>query len=151
MGKTPLASKMVLDAWQAHIMPPALNMQFFQYASPGACMMMISEAAKATMEAWLDHMNEKVQLRKELVTEDVHLMVPSQHLDRATTHDGIDNAPLSTQSASNRGAYRQCNTSAEKVKALDMGAVVVVLVQRDGYSHTKAAELAEEYVFPANI
>ena len=30
MGKTPLASKMVLDAWQAHIMPPALNMQFFQ-------------------------------------------------------------------------------------------------------------------------
>ena len=43
------------------------------------------------MEAWLDHMNEKVQLRKELVTEDVHLMVPSQHLDRATTHDGIDN------------------------------------------------------------
>ena len=60
-------------------------------------------------------------------------------------------APLSTQSASNRGAYRQCNTSAEKVKALDMGAVVVVLVQRDGYSHTKAAELAEEYVIPANI
>ena len=37
------------------------------------------------------------------------------------------------------------NTSAEKVKALDMAAVVAVLVQRDGYSPTKAAELAEEY------
>ena len=40
---------------------------------------------------------------------------------------------------------RKFNTSAEKVKALDMGAVVAVLVQRDGYSPTKAAELAEEY------
>ena len=40
---------------------------------------------------------------------------------------------------------RRFNTSAEKVKALDMGAVVAVLVQRDGYSPTKAVELAEEY------
>ena len=31
---------------------------------------------------------------------------------------------------------RRFNTSAEKVKALDMGAVVAVLVQRDGYSPT---------------
>ena len=49
------------------------------------------EAAKDTMEAWLDHINEKVQPRRELVTEDVHLMVVSQHYDRAVTHDGIDN------------------------------------------------------------
>ena len=40
---------------------------------------------------------------------------------------------------------RRFNASAEKVKALDMAAVVAVLVQRDGYSPTKAAELAEEY------
>ena len=40
---------------------------------------------------------------------------------------------------------RKFNTSAGKVKALDMAAVVAVLVQRDGYSPTKAAELAEEY------
>ena len=39
---------------------------------------------------------------------------------------------------------RKFNTSAEKVKALDMAAVAV-LVQRDGYSPTKVAELAEEY------
>lgn len=50
----------------------------------------IAEAAKATMEAWLENINDKVQLRHELVTEDVHLMVLSQHFDRAHTHDGID-------------------------------------------------------------
>ena len=50
----------------------------------------IAEAAKATMEAWLENINDKIQLRHELVTEDVHLMVLSQHFDRASTHDGID-------------------------------------------------------------
>ena len=50
----------------------------------------LAEAANATMEAWLDHINEKVQLRRELVTEDVHLLVLSQHYDRASTHDGVD-------------------------------------------------------------
>ena len=34
MGKTPLASKMVLDAWQAHVMPPALKMQVFSAFFP---------------------------------------------------------------------------------------------------------------------
>ena len=37
------------------------------------------------------------------------------------------------------------NASVEKVKALDLDAVVAVLVKKDGYSPTKAAELAEEY------
>ena len=46
--------------------------------------------AEATMEAWLEHINDKILWRHELVTEDVHLMVLSQHSDRATTHDGID-------------------------------------------------------------
>ena len=50
----------------------------------------IAEAAEATMEAWLEHINDKILWRHELVTEDVHLMVLSQHSDRATTHDGID-------------------------------------------------------------
>ena len=36
---------------------------------------------------------------------------------------------------------RRFNTSAEKVKALDMAAVVAVLVQNEGYSPTQAAEL----------
>ena len=40
---------------------------------------------------------------------------------------------------------RRFNTSAEKVKALDMAAGVAVLVQNEGYSPTQAAELAEEY------
>ena len=50
----------------------------------------IAEAAEATMEAWLEHINDNIRWRHELVTEDVHLMVLSQNLDRATTHDGID-------------------------------------------------------------
>lgn len=137
MGKTPLASKMVLDAWQAHVMytkmyeqdcatvfghfleHDPLNQQLDEgrleqtkqqicdyfgtvdplvWAKPSKASKPvalsqstdIAEAAKATMEAWLENINDKIQLRHELVTEDVHLMVLSQHFDRASTHDGID-------------------------------------------------------------
>ncbi|CAE6948684.1 CBWD5, partial [Symbiodinium sp. CCMP2456] len=347
MGKTPLASKMVLDAWQAHVMPPALKTELVSsvgiarytkmyeqdcatvfghflehdplnqqmdegrleqtkqqicdyfgrvdplvWAKPSKASKPvalsqstdIAEAAQATMEAWLDHINDKIQLRHELVTEDVHLMVLSQHLDRAVGQAGQTDVSVTTAAMESwmqslnepdpkeallasdarlvlvaqnvlgdpivyqgkaevmnffqgyehavgareflsvdGGAFmievshgmphprmgilifevnpdgkiqnikvwtgdlrddtadlddsgltgvaslaqragttehtecrqsgsqpsleqmRRFNASAEKVKALDMAAVVAVLVQRDGYSPTKAAELAEEY------
>ena len=48
------------------------------------------EAAQATMEKWLDHINDRAPLRQELLAEDVHLMVASQHQERAVTFDGTD-------------------------------------------------------------
>ena len=42
----------------------------------------------ATMQQWLDHINEKSIFREDLMTEDVHLMVLSQHSSNATTFDG---------------------------------------------------------------
>ncbi|CAE7417670.1 CBWD5 [Symbiodinium natans] len=56
--------------------------------------------------------------------------------------------PAVCQQSGSRPSLQQMqrfNASVEKVKALDLDAVVAVLVKKDGYSPTKAAELAEEY------
>jgi len=39
MGKTPLASKMVLDAWQAHVMPPALKTELVSSVGIARCLL----------------------------------------------------------------------------------------------------------------
>ncbi|CAE7622590.1 CBWD5 [Symbiodinium sp. CCMP2592] len=56
--------------------------------------------------------------------------------------------PAVCQQSGSRPSLQQMqrfNASVEKVKALDLDAVVAFLVKKDGYSPTKAAELAEEY------
>ena len=41
-----------------------------------------------TMQHWLDHINDKSIFREDLMTEDVNVLVVSQHSSNATTYDG---------------------------------------------------------------
>ena len=47
-------------------------------------------ATTATMHAWLDHINEKRELRRSLLADNVHMVVITKHNSTVMTYSGID-------------------------------------------------------------